>query len=220
MRRLIAAVLIVLGASGIALGRLGETVWAPPAERTASVELADPGPAVLLDPGVAYVGGHEGTVRVTSGGAVRIIPVAPEIAAAYLGDARRTRITGVPSWTELKTREIAPDGRATLPDPAGVEAWPAAEATPTTEATLEISSLWQGDGGASPARPYRALLIVGDGTGPAAGRVDITWRVDSTSPWVPYAYAIGALVAVLGLALFAADRTARSVRRRDEEDAR
>ena len=219
MRRLIAVVLIVLGAAGILLGRLGETLWAPPTERRAAVALEDPGPAVLIDPGVAYVGGHTGTVQVSAPGDVRIIPVSPEVAEAYLGDARHTRITGVPTWTTLETREVAPAGETTLPDPAGSEAWPPAAGTPSSEASIEISALWREDGGATPAHPYRALLIVGNGTSPAASRIVITWPVDSATPWVPYAYAAGALIAVLGLVLFAADHTARALRRRSEEEA-
>ena len=60
----LAVLLVLLGLIGLALGRLGETTWAPATETTASVELSDPGPAVVIDPGVLYVGGMEGEVTI------------------------------------------------------------------------------------------------------------------------------------------------------------
>lgn len=213
MRRLLAIALVVLGIAGLVLGRLGETVWAPSTERSASVSLEDPGAAVLIDPGVAYVGGHEGTIGIEAPADVHIIPVDKADAEAYLGGAKRTEITGVPDWSTLSTSVKNPDGETTLPDPASADLWTTVVDSPSP-ATVDIATLWREDGGAKPALPYRSLLVVTDGTQAGASEVTITWPVDARNAWVPYAYAIGAALAVLGLILFALEFTAASSRRR------
>lgn len=213
MRRLLAVALVVLGIAGLVLGRLGETVWAPATERSASVSLEDPGAAVLIDPGVAYVGGHEGTISIEAPADVHIIPVDKADAEAYLGGAKRTEITGVPDWSTLSTTVKNPDGEATLPDPASADLWTTVVDSPSP-ATVDIATLWREDGDAKPALPYRSLLVVTDGTQAGASEVTITWPVDARNDWVPYAYVIGAALAVLGLILFALEFTAASSRRR------
>lgn len=224
MRRLLAVALVVLGIAGLVLGRLGETVWAPSTERSASVSLEDPGAAVLIEPGVAYVGGHEGSVRVDAPADVHVIPVPRSDAEAYLGTARYTAITGVPDWSTLKTTVENPEGEATLPDPASADLW-STVVDSASPATVDIATLWREDGGAKPALPYNALLVVTDGTQAGASKVTITWPVDARNEWVPYAYAIGAALAVIGLILFALDFSAATARRRRaaeeiEEEAR
>ena len=57
MQRPLAILLVLIGVIGLVLGRLGETSWAPETETTATVELGDPGSAVVIDPGVLYIGG-------------------------------------------------------------------------------------------------------------------------------------------------------------------
>lgn len=218
MRRIIAIALIALGAAGLILGRLGETAWAPATEETAVADLKDPGAAVLIDPGVVYAGGHEGTLKITAPKPVHVIATTPDVATAYLGGARYTEVTGVPSWSTLSTKAVQPQGEGSVPDPATTELWPSLpEAKTSIEMPLAV--LWKNDGGAKPAQPYPALLLVGDGSAPAASQITVTWPVERSNAWVPYAYAIGALLAVMGLALFAADYSARSARRQADDDA-
>ncbi len=217
MRRLLAVALVVLGLGGLLLGRLGETVWAPETERTAAVQLDDSGPAVVVDPGVVYVGGHEGTLTVTGPADVSIISAPKDDVAAYLGDTRHTEITGVPDWATLTAKDVSADGDATLPDPAGADLWRTVR-TSASPASIPLADLWKADGGAKPAQPYQAILIVTDGTQPAATEVTVTWPVEASNAWVPYAYVIGAVLAVLGLVLFVIDFSAARTRRRDAED--
>lgn len=217
MRRLLAVALVVLGVAGLVLGRLGETVWAPDTEHTATVRLKDPGAAVVIDPGVVYVGGHEGTLKVTASSDVHLIAAAPADVTAYLASARYTEVTSVPSWTTLKTRVVHPQGDPTIPEVASADLWTSVEQS-RSPLSVPVSRLWRGDGGANPARPYRALVVVTDGTQPAASAISITWPVEASTPWVPYAYAGGAALAVLGLILFAADFAAASARRRRAAD--
>src|SRR5690606_26609008 len=60
---------------------------------------------------------------------------------------------------------------------------------------------------------YRSLLIVTDGTAAGADKISITWPVDDENEWVPYAYAGGAAIAVIGLVLLVV-----SIGRRGDED--
>lgn len=217
MRRLLAVALVVLGLGGLLLGRLGETVWAPETERTAAVQLDDSGPAVVIDPGVVYVGGHEGTLTVTGPADVSVISAPKDDVAAYLGDTRHTEITGVPDWATLTAKDVSADGDATLPDPAGADLWRTVR-TSASPAEISLAELWKADGGAKPAQPYQAILIVTDGTQPAATEVSVTWPVEAANAWVPYAYVIGAVLAVLGLVLFVIDFSAARTRRQAAED--
>lgn len=225
MRRLLAVALVVIGLGGIGLGILGATVWAPATERSATVTLENPGAAVVIDPGVLYVGGHEGTLEITGASDVTIVPGAPGDIEAYLGGAHYTRVTGVPDWSTLSTEDVQPSGDATVPAPAGADLWPTVMTSASPSKTA-LSDLWELDGGANPPRPYRALLVMTDGTAPGAQTVTVTWPVEATNEWVPYASATGAVLTVIGLILFVADFSSARARRReaaeeieDEQDA-
>lgn len=213
MRRLLAVALVVIGLGGIGLGILGATVWAPATERSATVTLEDPGAAVVIDPGVLYVGGHEGTLTVTGASDVSLVPATPGDIEAYLGTAHYTRVTGVPDWSTLATEDVQPTGDPTVPAPTGADLWPTVM-TSASPSKTPIADLWELDGGADPAQPYRALLVMTDGTQPGAQTITVTWPVEATNAWVPYATAIGALLAVLGLILFVLDFSSRRARRR------
>lgn len=213
MRRILAVALVVLGVLGIGLGLLGSTIWAPDTQRTATVSLSDPGSAVVIDPGVVYVGGHEGSVTITAAKDVTVTPASMADIQDYLGDAEYTRITGVPSWTTLGVQKVNGDGEAEIPDPASADLF-ASHTTSKSPATLNIADLWAAEGGARPAQPFRGYLVTTDGKDAAAQSVTITWPHDATNAWVPYATAAGAVLAVIGLVLFALDFSAASARRR------
>lgn len=199
IHKIIAIVLIVLGLTGLALGRLGETVWAPETSRTASVALSDPGAAVVLDPGLLYVGGHEGEATITGASDVSVITAGPEDITAYLGDAKYTRVTGVPDWSTLSTEVVNPEGPATLDSPTASDLWRSVDTQPSP-ATIDIAAFSQEETRTNP-QPYRPILLVTDGASPGAEQVSITWPVDAKNAWVPYAYAAGATLAILGLLL-------------------
>lgn len=213
MQRILAVVLVLLGVCGLVLGRLGDTVWAPPTERTASIALADPGSAVILDPGLLYVGGTEGTVRVEGKGEVSVITAGNDDIEAYLGDAKRTRITGLEDWSTLKAKTEHPDGPTEVPGVTGSDLWRTVD-TSASPATIDIAAFRKHETTTDP-QPYRAILLVTDGKNPGASRVSITWPASDRNAWVPIAYAAGATLAVIGLVLFAVSISSR--RRRDDE---
>ncbi|WP_156953999.1 hypothetical protein [Brachybacterium phenoliresistens] len=216
VQKILAAALVVLGLAGLVLGRLGETTWAPSTEHTAVADLADAGPAVVIDPGVLYVGGEEGTVEITAASDVSVITAANDDIAAYLAQTRYTRVTGVPSWETLSTEVVNPDGGTTLSDPAGSDLWRQVETSPSP-ASIDIAAFRREEAAPGSEQPYRAILLVTDGTAPGAQSISITWPVEASNAWVPYAYAGGATVAVIGLIWFVL--AFRSSGRRDEDHA-
>jgi len=214
VQRLLAVLLVLVGLIGLALGRLGETTWAPATETTATVELGDPGSAVVIDPGVLYVGGEEGQVVIEGASDVSVITAANGDIEAYLEDVRYTRITGASDWTTLSTQEVNPDGADELENPTSSDLWRTVETKPSPY-TIDVADFWAGENGEENEQVYRSLLIVTDGTEPGAERVSITWPVDAENEWVPFAYAGGAAIAVIGLVMLVVSLGGR---RRDEDD--
>ena len=212
MQRLLAVLLVLVGLIGLALGRLGDTVWAPDTETTASVTLEDPGPAVVIDPGVLYVGGEEGQVTIEGASDVSVITASNGDIDAYLDGVHHTRITGASDWSTLSTEDVDPDGEAELSDPTSSDLWRSVD-TSESPYTLDVHEFWAAENGEN-EQVYRALLIATDGTEPGAESVSITWPVDAENEWVPYAYAGGAAVAVIGLVLLVVSLG----RRRDEDE--
>ncbi|MGO2607227.1 MAG: hypothetical protein ACTH8V_08940 [Brachybacterium tyrofermentans] len=215
MQRLLAVLLILIGVIGLVLGRLGETTWAPPTETTATVELSSPGPAVVIDPGVLYVGGQKGEVTIEGSSDVSLITADNSDIEAYLADTSYTRITGASDWSTLSTEAVNPEGATELSDPTGSDLWRTVETKPSPY-TVEIADFAAEEHGDN-QQAYRAILVVTDGTEAGADSVSITWPVENENEWVPFAYAGGAAIAVIGLVLLVVSIGGR--RREDDEDA-
>lgn len=220
MQRLLAVLLVLIGLTGLVLGRLGETIWAPETETTATVDLSDAGPAVVIDPGVLYVGGDEGELVIEGASDVSVITAGNSDIEAYLEDIHYTRVTGASDWTTLGTQEVNPDGADELSEPTTSDLWRTVDTKPSPY-TLDVHEFWAGENnepnGEENEQPYRALLIVTDGTQPGAEKVSITWPVDAENEWVPFAYAGGAAIAVIGLVLLVVSLGGRR-RDRDEDE--
>ena len=211
MQRLLAVLLVLIGLIGLVLGRLGETTWAPETETTATATLEDPGPAVVIDPGVLYVGGEEGEVVIEGASDVSVITASNSDIDAYLEGVHHTRVTGASDWSTLSTEDVEPDGTAEISDPTGSDLWRSVD-TSASPYTLDIGEFWAAENGEN-EQVYRSLLIVTDGTAAGADKISITWPVDDENEWVPYAYAGGAAIAVIGLVLLVV-----SIGRRGDED--
>ena len=211
MQKILALVLIALGVVGLALGRLGETIWAPPSERVATAQITEVGSAVVIDPGVMYMSGAEGTVDVTAGSDVTIIPAPADDVTAYLGDSQHTRITGATDWDTLTVETMSPDGDPVPSDAGGADLWRSTE-TSASPATIDIAEF----SAQEESQPYRAVLLVPADPEKGITDVSITWPVSQSNSWVPYAYAIGAALAIIGLIWFI---LTLGVRRRDRDDS-
>lgn len=207
MRKALPIALLLLGAASLILGWLGETVLAPEKTHTATVQLKDPGPAVVIEPGVLYVGGKEGTVTVKADGEITQIAARPADVDAYLEGTKHTVITGVPSWTTLKAEPRNPDGAAELPNAGVSDLWldQNKSASPFSMRIEDWAKAETASTGAD--APYRSLVFITDGTKPGAAEVTITWPVAQTMKWQPWALALGAVLMIIGLVMLLLMRT-------------
>ncbi len=207
MRKALPIALLLLGAASLILGWLGETVLAPDDTHTATVQLKDPGPAVVIEPGVLYAGGKEGTVTVKADGEITQIAARPADAEAYLEGTKHTAITGVPSWTELKAEPRNPDGAAELPNGGASDLW-LDENKSASPFSMRIEDWKKAETASTGAdAPYRSLVFITDGKKPGASEVTITWPVDQTWKWQPWALAAGAVLMIIGLVMLLLMRT-------------
>ncbi len=214
MKRILAVALIVLGLIGLGLGRLGETSWAPDSENTATVQLKDPGSAVVIDPGVLYVGGTEGKATIQASGEVTLVTAPKSDIEAYLGKAKYTRLTGLSSWESITAEPVNPKGEKEIPNPKTSDLWRDVK-TSASPASIDIAAFHREEAKDKP-QPYRAIMIVTDGKAAGASTVSLTWPREASNAWVPFAYAIGATLAVIGLILLVL--TLGSGSRREDED--
>lgn len=207
VRKALPIALLLLGAASLILGWLGETVLAPDDTHTATVQLKDPGPAVVIEPGVLYAGGKEGTVTVKADGEITQIAARPADAEAYLEGTKHTAITGVPSWTELKAEPRNPDGAAELPNGGASDLW-LDENKSASPFSMRIEDWKKAETASTGAdAPYRSLVFITDGTKPGASEVTITWPVEQTWKWQPWALAAGAVLMIIGLVMLLLMRT-------------
>ena len=165
----------------------------------------------MIDPGVLYVGGEEGEVVIEGASDVSVITASNSDIDAYLEGVHHTRVTGASDWSTLSTEDVEPDGAAEISDPTGSDLWRSVD-TSASPYTLDIGEFWAAENGEN-EQVYRSLLIVTDGTAAGADKISITWPVDEENEWVPYAYAGGAAIAVIGLVLLVV-----SIGRRNDED--
>lgn len=217
MQRLLAILLVLIGVIGLVLGRLGETTWAPATEVTATAELADAGPAVVIDPGVLYIGGKEGTVTVTGASDVSVITAPEGDVTAYLDGTKYTRITGASDWSTLTTEVVGADGATEIDDPTSSDLWLTVETSPSP-VTIDIADFAAAETG-DEEQEYRPILLVTDGKSAGAEKVSITWPVEAENRWVPFAYAGGAAIAVIGLVLLVVSLGGGRRRSEEIEDA-
>ncbi|UQN30233.1 hypothetical protein [Brachybacterium kimchii] len=190
---------MVLGLVGLLIGRLGETTWAPETERTATVDLSDPGPAVVIDPGVLYVGGTQGDVKITADSDVSVITASNDDIDAYLDGVKHTQVTGLSDWSTLKTETVDDDGEDSISDPTSSDLWRSVK-TSKSPTTIDVGDFYAEETSTDP-QPYRAILLVTDGSEPGADSISITWPVDEKNEWVPFAYAAGATLIIVGLVM-------------------
>ena len=186
MRYAVASILLVLGIVVGALGVAQKTVWAPSERIEAQAELSDPGPVVVIEPGVMNLYPGQSVLTVEGEGDVTVAQASKENVDAWVGEAAHTTITGLSSETELRTEKA--DGEAETPNPAEADLWTAAQ---TDAGSTELT--WDQEAGRT------ALLIGTDGQSPAAQRVTISWLNTATTPWAIPLMIIGGLLILGGI---------------------
>lgn len=209
MRKWLAGVLILLGLAGLALGWAGQTVWAPKGNHTARASFENPGAAVVINPGVLYVGGKKGTVTITSSGDYYMISAPEGTVKSYLENSKYTAITGASNWATLATSTENADKKEGTAGIQNSDLWTDIKPKKTGESfTIEDWSKAELD--PKKPQPYRAILLANDGDASTITKVEITWPTNATNAWTPYAYAAGAVLLIIGLVLLLIALTSRS----------
>ena len=193
MRRVIVALLGLVGLAALVAGIGLLTVWLPDDEVTSSVDLSDGGPVAITAPGVPEMRDGPVTITATSvdGGPVLLARGREADVTAWVEGAHHTVVTGLESETAFTTKVV--DGEQTVPDPSTSPMWVQTET---------------GDGSATmtwdPPIGRWQLLVAGDGTTPAAETLSMTWPTTTSTPvWVPFLIVLGALLVLTAVGLAA-----------------
>lgn len=191
VRRLLVALLALLGIAALAVGVGLRTVWLPEDRVTARLTVDEPGPLIVTAPGVLEARPGLVTVEVTSqGDASLLLAVGREQdVQAWVGDAAHTTVTGFVSEGVLSSETT--EGEAEVPDPAGSDLW-VQTATGEGSATLEYEA---------PDGRY-LLLAAADGVEPAPQALALTWPREVTTPWSLPLIVAGAVLLLVALVLF------------------
>ncbi|MCT1866483.1 hypothetical protein M3B90_02935 [Dermabacter sp. p3-SID358] len=214
MRKWLAGILILLGLAGLALGWAGQTVWAPKEHHTAKASFESPGAAVVINPGVLYVGGQKGTVTIKSSGDYFMISASEGAVKEYLANSKYTAITGASNWSTLATSTENADKKEGTAGIQNSDLWTDVK-TQKSGDSFKIEEWSKAELDPKKRQPYRAILLASDGDSSSITEVEITWPTNATNPWTPYAYAAGAVLLIIGLVLLLIAFNSRS--RRDVE---
>lgn len=206
--RYIFSVLFIV--AGLVLGGLGvlqKTLWAPSENITASTTLEDPGPLLVVDPGVLNLYDTPAKLTIEGEGDLVMVEQSKEFVDAWVGDTTHTNISGLSGEGALAAERT--DGeQATAPNPATGDTW---NSVTTGEGTLELT--WDEDPGRT------TFLVASDGTQPAATDVTVEWPNHAETPWALPLIIGGAVLVVIGIVL-AVTRWRRGRKDRARREAR
>ncbi len=180
MRRLLVALLVLLGLAAVGVGIGLRTIWLPSDQVTATATLPEPGLVVTTAPGLleARPGPVTVTARAKDGDPVLLAVGREGDVKAFVLGATGTTLTGfdADNAQRLTSAPLPADGEnappAGLPDPASSDLWVQRE-TGKGDARLVYE---QPDG--------RWLLVAaGDGSSPAPDTLTLTWPRQVSTPW-------------------------------------
>ncbi|MCQ1995057.1 hypothetical protein [Arthrobacter sp. zg-Y1171] len=191
MRNKFAVPLIVLGVLLMLIGIGQRTFWAPPETQSVSMDAegAEDAVVTVLEPELLaeYSDGVDITVR--SDAPFTLAVGRANDVQAWVADAAAARLSPGEDSSSLA---VGTDKTGkTAPNPAGSDLWVIEES-----GEGELSHDWK-----APGEGDWRILIATDGTAPAPTDVTLTWENDATRPFAVPLIVIGALLAVLGLAL-------------------
>ncbi|MBO0897696.1 hypothetical protein [Arthrobacter sunyaminii] len=188
MRNKFAVPLIVIGVLLMLIGIGQRTVWAPPSTVTAAAPSQDQeAPLTVISSDVLTQHSDGVDVTVSADGPFLMAVGRADDVDAWVGDASVLRIG---ADGESLTSEVT-DGTDTVPNPAGSDLWVSEQ-----EIEDELTFGWE-----PPAAGDWQILLATDGTAAAPSAVSVTFANDDSTPFAVPLIVLGALVAVLGLAL-------------------
>lgn len=204
LRRILAAVIIVIGLALIGLGVASATVWRPADHITVSTDSSS-APLTLVLPGVLGLVDENVTLTATAESEQPIILAfgpASEV-MAWVGNADHLQVQGLADWENLALENVQGE-EETVPDPRTSLLW-----TDVIEGTGEISLQLTADSS------QVILLAATDGTEPAP-TLTLTWPLEVETPYMVPLIAAGSVLALIGLAWLAYQLlVARELRERE-----
>lgn len=204
LRRILSIGLTALGAVLVALAIASATAWRSSDAVDATLAVAPDVPFVVTDAGVLDLVAPEVTVVATApdGAPVTLVLGREGDVAAWLEGAPHLRVTGLVSWTTLRTEVVEGDGATA--SPTGSDMW-VAEVSGAGEATLEWTD---------PVGRW-SVLAATDGTAPAP-TLRLVWPRQVSTPFLVPGIVAGSILMLAGLALGGLGYLERrEVRRRD-----
>ena len=208
MRRLIAAIMLVVGMALMVVGVGSVTWWKPSPTVEATSATTSQSGIIATDPGVLEL--VNDTVRVTArapGTVVEMAVASSDIATIWLGDEPHASITGLSSWTALSVEEpadsTAPEEPLSLQgsdlfDPRNLIA---------AEDSVELYFV-------VPDGDWSVIAVGQDGTTP---ELTMTWERDVSTPWAIPLMIAGIVLLAAGSALFVHHAQERAVVERRRE---
>lgn len=235
LKRLVVAIIGLLGIVVIALGVASATLWR--ADDVLVAELQADEHLVVTDPGVLELAAEEVTVRVEADGPVVLAIGRDTDVTAWVGADAHQRVTGLSGWHDLAAEDVAAptptaDPNAT-PDPAASPvATPAAgeQAAAGEEAAGDGTADGAVDAPPAPTAPDPAgsdmwvAEVTGDGgaeitwtaqpgrwsvlaasTAGSPPRISLAWPQVVTTPWLWPCVVVGTLLVLLAAGLLVRD---------------
>ncbi|MBP3044938.1 hypothetical protein KKR91_11855 [Arthrobacter jiangjiafuii] len=188
MRNKIAVPLIVIGVLLMLVGIGQRTLWAPPETVTASAPSTDAqAPLTVIGSDVLTAHPEGVDLTVSADGPFTMAVGRADDVDAWVADASALRIG---SDGDALTAEVS-EGTPTVPSPAGSDLWVSEQ-----EVDGELLYTWE-----APADGEWKILLATDGTAAAPADVAVTYANDAATPFAVPLIVLGALAAVLGLAL-------------------
>lgn len=207
MRRLIGAVLLIVGAAIFILGIGSASWWKPPAEVTATTHSDSKAGVIATEPGVLELVNDEVEVTASAPGTrVEMVVARTERARLWLGQTPYVSVTGLSDWETLKTE-----------DPADPEA---PESLQLEGSDLFIpENFFSGEGQAEvtlavPQGDFTLIAVGADGTTPS---LSLSWNRQVNTPMTMPLIISGIILAAAGAALFMYDSQSRRIAARGQD---
>lgn len=208
MKRLPAALLLVIGVALMVVGIGSATWWKPSTTIVANTASDSESGIIATDAGVLEL--VNDTVRVSArapGTTVEMVVASSATASLWLGEEPHVTVNGLEDWQTLAT---------TLPDP---------DVAPEGELSLQGSDLFNpenfisGEDAAElyftvPEGDWTLIALGQDGTTP---ELTITWERDVSTPWAIPLVIIGIVLLAAGSALFLFQSQQKTVQKRRRE---
>ncbi|MCR2051632.1 hypothetical protein NSA19_01930 [Actinomyces bowdenii] len=221
MRRILSAIVTVLGLVAIALAVCSATIWKPSSTVEASLAQSPNQPYVITEPGVLGTVGSDVTVTATAEGGqeVRVIVARAADVQAWLATDPYVSVTGLSGdASSLESTEVTEKCEADAgasADASGQAAQGEGGCTPRepSGANPADSDLWitehTGSGSVtfeqSAADAQVVIMAVTDGTA-SAPSLTLSWPRTVETPWYFYAFlVVGGLLVLVGVFLFLID---------------